>query len=87
MSQNQQCPVWHVVEQCNDQCDVLPIDGRYNINQVETMKAWDLEAPQEPKGLKIPWLGTSQKLYSGVCLSLKRVSDIVDKGEVALEEL
>ena len=83
MSQNQQCPVWHVVEQCNDQCDVLPTDGTYNINQIETMKAHDLEVPQEPKGPKIPWPGMSQKL----CLSLKNVSDIVYESEVALEEL
>lgn len=45
MSQNQQCLVWHVVEQCNDQCDVLLTDGTYNINQVETMEAQDLEVP------------------------------------------
>ena len=87
MSQIQQCPVWNVVEQCNDQCDVLLTDSMYNINQVETVKAQDLEVPQEPKGKKIPWLGTSQKLCSGVCLNLKSVSDIIDEGEVAPEEL
>ena len=43
MSQNQQCPIWHVVEQCNNQCDVLPIDGMYNIDQVKTVKAQHLE--------------------------------------------
>ena len=45
MSQNQQCLVWHVVEQCNDHCDVLLTDGTYNINQVETVKAQDLDVP------------------------------------------
>ena len=87
MSQNQQCPVWHVVEQCNNQCDVLLTNGTYNINQVKTVKAQDLEVPQEPKGQKIPWPETSQKLYSGVCLNLKSVSDIVDEGEVPSKEL
>ena len=87
MSQNQQCLVWHAIEQCNDQCDVLLTDGTYNINQVETVKAQDLEMPYEPKGLKISWPGMSQKLCSGVCLNLKSVSDIIDEGEVAPEEL
>ena len=87
MSWNQQCHVWHVVELCNDQCDVLLTDGMYNINQVETVKAQDLEVPYEPKGPKIPWLETSQKLCSRVCLDLKSVSDIVDEGEVVPEEL
>ena len=87
MSQNQQCPVWHVVEQCNDQCDVLLTDGTYNINQVETVKAQDLEVAQEPKGPKIPWPGMSPKLCSGVCLNLKNVSDIIDESEATLEEL
>ena len=45
MSQNQQYHVWHVVEQCNDQCDALLTDGMYNINQVETVEALDLEVP------------------------------------------
>ena len=45
MSQNQQWPVWHVIEQCNDQCDALLTDGTYNIDQVETVKAQDLEVP------------------------------------------
>ena len=39
MSQNQQYPIWHVVEECNGQCDALPIDGMHNIDQVETVKA------------------------------------------------
>ena len=45
MSQNQQCLVWHVVEQCNNQCDALPTYGMYNINQVEIVKPQDLEDP------------------------------------------
>ena len=45
MSQNQQCLVWHVVEQCNNQCDALPTDGMYNINQVEIVKPQDLVDP------------------------------------------
>ena len=87
MSQNQQCPIWHVVEQCNGQCDALQTDGMHNIDQVETVKAQDLEVAQEPKGPKIPWPRTSKKLCSRVCLSLKSVSDIIDEGEAALEEL
>ena len=87
MSQNQQYLVWHGVEQCNDQCDVLLTDGMYNIDQVETMKAQDLEVSYELKGPKIPWPRTSQKLCSGVCLSLKSVSDIVNEGEAVLEEV
>ena len=87
MSQNQQCPVWHVVEQCNDQCDDLLTDGTYNINQAETVKAHDPEVPQEPEEPKVPWPGTSQKLCSRVCSNLKSVSNIVDEGEVAPEEL
>ena len=87
MSQNQQCPVWHVVEQCNDQCDVLLTDGMHNTSQAKTVKAQDLEVPWEPEKPRIPWPGTSQKLCSGVCLNLKSVSDIVDEGEVAPKEL
>ena len=87
MSQNQQCLVWHVVVRCNNQCDVLLTDGTYNINQAKTVKAQDLEVPCEPEEPRIPWPGTSQELCSGVCSNLKSVSDIVDKGEVAPEEL
>ena len=87
MSWNQQCHVWHVVEQCNDQCDVLLTDGTYNINQVKTVKAQDPEVPQEPKEQKIPWPRTSQKLCSGLCSNLISVFDIVDEGEVTPKEL
>ena len=36
---------------------------------------------KKPNELKISWPRMSQKLYSRVCLSLKSVLDIIDKGE------